>query len=53
MDMKVSFLYLGRMEFPLFRLVETPDETKMVRSPAVAILIQRSEEHTSELQSQR
>ena len=40
MDMKVSFLYLGRMEFPLFRLVETPDETKMVRSPAVAILIQ-------------
>jgi N-acyl homoserine lactone hydrolase len=40
MDMKISFLYLGRMEFPLFRLVETPDETKMVRSPAVALLIQ-------------
>lgn len=39
MDMKISFLYLGRMEFPLYRLVETPDETKMVRSPAVAILI--------------
>ena len=40
MDMKISFLYLGRMEFPLFRLVETPDEAKMVRSPAVALLIQ-------------
>lgn len=39
-NMKVSFLYLGRMEFPLFRLVDIPDQTKMVRSPAVAILIQ-------------
>lgn len=40
MGMKISVLYLGRMEFPKFRLVETPDEQEMVKSPAVAILIQ-------------
>ena len=40
MGMKISVLYLGHMEFPRFRLVETPDEQEMVKSPAVAILIQ-------------
>ena len=40
MGMKVSVLYLGYMEFPKFRLVETPNEGEMVRSPAVAVLIQ-------------
>ena len=40
MGMKISVLYLGYMEFPKFRLVETPDENEMVKSPAVAILIQ-------------
>lgn len=40
MGMKISVLYLGKMEFPKFRLVECPDETEMVKSPAVAILIQ-------------
>lgn len=41
--MKISMLYLGRMEFPLFRLVECKDEAVMVKSPAVAILIQHPE----------
>lgn len=40
MGMKISVLYLGYMEFPKFRLVETPDEQEMVKSPAVAVLIQ-------------
>ena len=40
MGMRISVLYLGHMEFPKFRLVETPDEREMVKSPAVAILIQ-------------
>ena len=40
MGMKISVLYLGHMEFPKFRLVETPDEQEMVKSPAVAVLIQ-------------
>ena len=40
MGMKISVLYLGHMEFPKFRLVETPDAQEMVKSPAVAILIQ-------------
>ncbi len=39
MGMKISVLYLGHMEFPKFRLVETPDDQEMVKSPAVAILI--------------
>ena len=39
MGMKISVLYLGHMEFPKFRLVQTPDEQEMVKSPAVAILI--------------
>lgn len=40
MGMKFSVLYLGQMEFPLFRLVDTKDEAVMVKSPAAAILIQ-------------
>lgn len=40
MAMKISVLYLGKMEFPKFRLVQWEDEAEMVRSPAVAILIQ-------------
>lgn len=40
MGMKISVLYLGKMEFPKFRLVEWKDEEEMVKSPAVAILIQ-------------
>lgn len=40
MGMKFSVLYLGQMEFPLFRLVDTKDEETMVKSPAAAILIQ-------------
>ncbi len=39
MGMKISVLYLGYMEFPKFRLIRTEDESEMVRSPAVAILI--------------
>ncbi len=38
--MKLRVLYLGKMDFPLFRLVQCEDETEMVSSPAVAILIQ-------------
>ena len=40
MGMKISVLYLGKMEFPHFRLVDDPDESVMVQSPAMAILIQ-------------
>ncbi|MCF0122526.1 MAG: N-acyl homoserine lactonase family protein [Ruminiclostridium sp.] len=40
MGMKISVLYLGRMEFPKFRLVQWDDEAEMIKSPAVAILIQ-------------
>ena len=40
MGMKISILYLGKMEFPKFRLVDWKDEGAMVQSPAVAILIQ-------------
>lgn len=40
MGMKVHVLYLGKMEFPKFRLVECPDEAEMVVSPAAALLIQ-------------
>lgn len=40
MGMKISVLYLGKMEFPKFRLVQWEDEAEMVVSPAVAILIQ-------------
>ena len=40
MGMKISVLYLGRMEFPKFRLVQWDDEVEMIKSPAVAILIQ-------------
>jgi glyoxylase-like metal-dependent hydrolase (beta-lactamase superfamily II) len=40
MGMKLSVLYLGRMEFPKFRLVENKDEEEMVKSPAVALLLQ-------------
>ncbi|MDY3014493.1 MAG: N-acyl homoserine lactonase family protein [Evtepia sp.] len=43
MGLKFSVLYLGKMEFPKFRLVQCPDEENMVRSPAVAILIQHPE----------
>lgn len=39
MGMKISVLYLGRMEFPKFRLVQWDDEVEMIKSPAVAILI--------------
>lgn len=38
--MKLRVLYLGKMDFPKFRLVECEDEAQMVSSPAVAILIQ-------------
>ena len=40
MGMKISVLYLGRMEFPRFRLVDCKDESVMVKSPVVALLIQ-------------
>lgn len=40
MGMKISALYLGKMEFPKFRLVDCPDQEEMVASPAVALLIQ-------------
>ena len=40
MGMKISVLYLGKMEFPKYRLVACPDEEEMVCSPAVALLIQ-------------
>ncbi len=40
MGMKINVLYLGKMEFPMFRLVDCRDESIMVESPAVAILIQ-------------
>ncbi len=40
MGMKISVLYLGRMEFPKYRLVACQDEEEMVYSPAVALLIQ-------------
>lgn len=40
MGMKISVLYLGRMEFPKFRLVQWEDEGEMIKSPAVALLIQ-------------
>ena len=40
MGMKIHVLYLGKMEFPRFRLVECQNEETMVVSPAVAILIQ-------------
>lgn len=40
MGMRFSVLYLGQMEFPLFRLVDTKDESVMVKSPAAALLIQ-------------
>ena len=40
MGMKMSVLYLGRMEFPKFRLVQWEDENEMIKSPAVALLIQ-------------
>ena len=40
MGMKISVLYLGKMEFPKFRLVDWKDEDAMVKSPAVALLIQ-------------
>ena len=41
--MKISVLYLGRMEFPRFRLVQTEDQREMVKSPAVAVLIEHPE----------
>ena len=34
MGMKISILYLGKMEFPKFRLVDWKDEGAMVQSPA-------------------
>lgn len=37
--MKVSVLYLGRMEFLRRELIACEDETEMIRSPMVAILI--------------
>ncbi len=40
MGIKISVLYLGKMEFPKFRLVDWKDENAMVKSPAVALLIQ-------------
>lgn len=40
MGMKICVLYLGRMEFPKFRLVQLEDEAEMIKSPAVALLIQ-------------
>lgn len=40
MGMKISVLYLGKMEFPKFRLVDCSDQNEMVASPAVALLIQ-------------
>lgn len=40
MGMKIQVLYLGKMEFPRFRLVECQSKETMVVSPAVAILIQ-------------
>ena len=43
MGMKISILYLGKMEFPKFRLVDWKDEGAMVQSPAVAILIVRGQ----------
>lgn len=43
MGMKISVLYLGHMEFPKFRLIQTEDEREMVKSPAVAVLIQHPE----------
>lgn len=40
MGLKIRVLYLGRMEFPKFRLIECKSEEDMVKSPAVALLIQ-------------
>ena len=40
MGMKISVLYLGKMEFPKFRLVQWENEEEMVKSPAMALLIQ-------------
>ena len=40
MGLKLRVLYLGKMEFPRFRLVECDNEATMVVSPAVALLIQ-------------
>lgn len=40
MGMKLSVLYLGRMEFPKFRLLQWEDPGEMIKSPAVALLIQ-------------
>ena len=40
MGLKLRVLYLGKMEFPRFRLVECDNEDTMVVSPAVALLIQ-------------
>lgn len=40
MGMKINVLYLGKMEFPKFRLVDCQDEAEMVVSPAMALLIQ-------------
>ena len=40
MGLGLHVLYLGKMEFPKFRLVDWKDENEMVVSPAVSLLIQ-------------
>ena len=40
MGLRLHVLYLGKMEFPKFRLVDCKDEKEMVVSPAVSLLIQ-------------
>ena len=40
MGLRLHVLYLGKMEFPKFRLVDWKDENEMVVSPAVSLLIQ-------------
>jgi glyoxylase-like metal-dependent hydrolase (beta-lactamase superfamily II) len=42
-QMKVSVLYLGRLEFLKLQLIACEDETEMIRSPMVAILVQHPE----------
>lgn len=39
-QMKVSILYLGRLEFLRYQLIACEDESEMIKSPMVAILIQ-------------
>lgn len=41
--MKVSILYLGRMEFLKLQLIACEDEAALIQSPMVAILIQHPE----------